>query len=108
MATVTLNSIVSSTNRSCTRESRSKALLLVNRLPVWDYKIQDKQLRVISEPYNGLDSTEYVTFGELTNYVNKEFPEGRDMPIVSETDGKTIETFEVLLGENEQLLIDLI
>lgn len=66
------------------RADMSKFKLFVNNQKVWDYKIQDKELRLIHEPVEGSDTYEQITLAELRKTLTLEEIE---YPMVSETTG---------------------
>lgn len=107
MEKITLNTIVSGTKQVCSRNERAKALVSVDSKMVWDYKVVDGKVILISEPYPGLTEKEFVTFGELSKYVDQESPDCRDAEIVSETTSKVLRECELLEAEGQQLVINL-
>lgn len=107
MKRLTLNTIVSETKQVCSRDERAKALVSVNSKVVWDYKIVDGKVVLISEPYPGLEEKDFVTFGELSKYVDQENPDCRDAEIVSESTSEVLQEYELLEAEGQQLVINL-
>lgn len=50
--------------------------------PVWDFKLEDMNLVLISEPVEGVESFEKITVMEIENEVGL----FRDLTLISETD----------------------
>lgn len=85
---ITLNQVLTSDHFGGRYDENIK--LQVNGEPVWDFKEQNKELRLIHEP---LGVKEEVVLKEIyTNYGMEAF----DLPVVSETDDRQVVEVEVL------------
>lgn len=60
--------------------------ILVDKYPVWDYKVQEDTLRLISEPVPGSETYSRITVGEISEYLGL----FQDFELISETDGSQI------------------
>ena len=71
------------------QENLNKTGIYVEDDPVWDYKVQNEELRLISEPVKGSETYECVTLGELKKGITLLEAE---YPVVAEaTDAKLAE-----------------
>lgn len=69
--------------------SLDKLNLFVNDQKVWDYKVQNGELRLIHEPVEGSDKYDQVNLAELKKGLTLEEAE---CPVVSETLEKGVES----------------
>ena len=66
--------------------------ILVDGLIVWDYKVQNGNLHLITEDYDEIEFGP-VTFLELINYIDEHPVDTQNVTILSETDYKQLNNY---------------
>lgn len=81
-------------------EHASESIVLVNEEPVWDYKDQGDELRLIHEPVKGSKDYESVYLSELEGF--------KDLVVKSETKDGDVTGYELIRqGKVYKLIISI-
>ncbi len=74
-------------------ENLTEVEILVDGLVVWDYKVQNGNLHLITEDY---DTVEFgpITFLELINYLDEQPVDLNNLTVLSETDYKQLNNYK--------------
>lgn len=67
--------------------------ILVDSLIVWDYKVQNSKLHLITEDYDVIEFGP-ITFSELINYLDQESVDLKNLTILSETNYKQLNNYK--------------
>lgn len=87
-------------------ESLSTTYILVDGEVVWDYKVKQGRLHLITSPEKGTPISEYVSVNELLQYVEKE---GEDNPeLIREQDLDPISRIDKKIVNTEYALLKLV
>ena len=86
----------------------STTYLLVDGEVVWDYKIGEKDLLLITSPLKGTPFTEYVSVGELVGYVEKEGRGFSTVDLFREENHTPITRIEKEIETTEYTLLKLV
>lgn len=87
-------------------ESLSTTYILVDGEVVWDYKVKQGRLYLITSPEKGTPISEYVSVNELLQYVEKEG--GGNPELVREQDLDPISRIDKKIVNTEYALLKLV